>query len=257
MMPQPKMIVAFFLAAFGGISQSVSAQRHDDQVDDEAIFRIPLARGQAETVEPLILSLGANTWKERVEATNTLLEMGAGAMPFLRSAYCRTDDLEIQLRIEEIVTELYERYGVYDRVGFLGISQHPIPKTHDDFSQIPIGHLGIQIEQVHQGTGAEAADLRKGDVIYAIDDEPIPESMQPAVDFGSRIRGLGPGATVTLSVLRRGRPLRLSATLGQCPEDLVNPRSLPTVFEQLQMMQQRFPGWWARHFTGTACKQNE
>lgn len=254
-MPHSKMIVALLLAACGGISPYARAQRNDNQIDDGAIFRVPLARDQMDLVEPLILSLGDNMWKERVQATNALQEIGASALPLLQSAYCRTDDLEIRLRIEEIVQEFYERFYVFDQFGFLGITQGAF-KTHDDHSRIPEGQIGIQIRDVHPDTAADESELKSGDIIYAINDEPIPESMQPAGDFGARIRELGPGTTITLSILRRGRPLRLNATLGRWPRELVNPRSGRPVFERLQTMHQRFPVWWARYFNPAACKRD-
>jgi putative serine protease PepD len=72
------------------------------------------------------------------------------------------------------------------------------------------GSAGAVVESVAPGTAAAAAGLQPGDVIVEIDGSEVGTS----ADLGSAIRAAGPGTKVTLKVLRDGREVDLTATLG-------------------------------------------
>jgi putative serine protease PepD len=68
---------------------------------------------------------------------------------------------------------------------------------------------GAGIGTVNAGSAAAAAGLQKGDVVTKIDGQPITGSESMV----ATVRGYRPGDKVSLTVLRNGRTLHLSATL--------------------------------------------
>ena len=69
---------------------------------------------------------------------------------------------------------------------------------------------GAYVAAVSQGSGAEAAGLQEGDIITALDGEPV----EGASDLMLAVRGKNPGDTVKLTVNRNGQEQELSVTLG-------------------------------------------
>ena len=90
--------------------------------------------------------------------------------------------------------------GSTARTAFLGVT------TQDPTD----GSLGTIVQSVSAGTGAEKAGILAGDVIVAIDGQQIAAGS----DLGRAIRTAGPGATVTLSIVRAGKSLDVKAVLG-------------------------------------------
>ena len=73
---------------------------------------------------------------------------------------------------------------------------------------------GIGVVQVTAGSPADAAGIRQGDVIIALDDTPV-----ATLDDVQRFLNRAPiGATVRVGLLRRGRRLELAATLAQATD---------------------------------------
>ncbi|HKR61268.1 MAG TPA: Do family serine endopeptidase [Pyrinomonadaceae bacterium] len=70
---------------------------------------------------------------------------------------------------------------------------------------------GVGVAQIQQGSAAERAGLKKGDVITGFNGVEITD---PNV-FRNLVASTAPGSVVTLNVLRDGRPLELRATLGE------------------------------------------
>jgi hypothetical protein len=68
---------------------------------------------------------------------------------------------------------------------------------------------GVKVEKIMPGTPAEAAGLRPGDLIVAIDDEPV-ESVRAYSDL---LKSRQPGDTITIRLVRDGAELTLEATL--------------------------------------------
>ncbi len=69
----------------------------------------------------------------------------------------------------------------------------------------------VRVTEVIEGTGAEAAGLREGDLILGMDGQRFSE------EEGIRLAlaGRSPGETVALHVEREGQPMELRATLGE------------------------------------------
>jgi Do/DeqQ family serine protease len=72
---------------------------------------------------------------------------------------------------------------------------------------------GVGVAQVLPGGPAERADLKKGDVITGFNGVEVND---PNV-FRNLVASAGPGAAVTLNVLRDGRAMELRATLDELP----------------------------------------
>jgi Do/DeqQ family serine protease len=70
---------------------------------------------------------------------------------------------------------------------------------------------GVVVAQVQPGSGADRAGLKKGDVITAFNGI---ETNDPNV-FRNQIASTSPNSVVTLNVVRDGRTLQLTATLGE------------------------------------------
>lgn len=70
---------------------------------------------------------------------------------------------------------------------------------------------GVQILNVIKESPAEAAGLEKGDIVTAINGEPVTDGIG---SLSKAIGDLGPGSDARISVIRDGQALELTATLG-------------------------------------------
>ena len=70
------------------------------------------------------------------------------------------------------------------------------------------------IENVVEGSPAEKAGVQKGDVIVAVDEQPVGAPQE----LTRRIVGMAPGTRVVVSLVRKGKPLKLPVELGRLPE---------------------------------------
>jgi len=70
---------------------------------------------------------------------------------------------------------------------------------------------GVLVNQVSRGGAAERAGLKSGDVILAMNGTPIND----VNTMRNRVAAAGPGAQVTLQILRDGKPLDMHATLDE------------------------------------------
>ena len=77
------------------------------------------------------------------------------------------------------------------------------------------GGSGAQVGKVFAGSAAETAGIKVGDVVVAVDGEPI--TGQAALI--ATIRDLAPGDSTTVSVVRDGRAFDVTAVLGERPPD--------------------------------------
>jgi serine protease DegQ len=106
------------------------------------------------------------------------------------------------------VMEQVVRYGAVEH-GRLGV-------TVQDVTPDVAGELGLDpgrgalVAEVEPGSSADAAGLRRGDVILAVDGRPVGGSSQ----LRNRIGLLRLGAPVELTVVRDGRRQTLRATVG-------------------------------------------
>ncbi len=76
------------------------------------------------------------------------------------------------------------------------------------------GAGGILLERIHEDSPASRAGLERGDVLVAIDGEPIGSTRQALL----RVAGVKPGARVMLTVVRDGQRLEREAIVGERPQ---------------------------------------
>jgi serine protease Do len=76
------------------------------------------------------------------------------------------------------------------------------------------GGNGAFLQDVEPGTPAEKAGLKRGDIVLALNGEPINGSG----DLTARIASTSPGTTVQLKVFRGGKTFDVPVTLGTLPE---------------------------------------
>lgn len=108
--------------------------------------------------------------------------------------------------------DLTDEHGyLYDRSGYLG--RVSIDET--------VGGAGCLVQVVGPGTPAEKAGLAPGDLITAVDDEPV----QSGLGLRTALRKTRPKQTVPLAVRREGKDLSLQATLGERPMAVVRPEA--------------------------------
>jgi len=111
-------------------------------------------------------------------------------------------------RAKEVVSALKTK-GSVSR-GFLGVVSQPLTKGLAERFKLP-GTKGALVSDVLDGSPADLAGLKEGDVVLEWDGKPV-ESER---DFGERIYGSPAGASVTLKVVRDGTAMTVSAVLGE------------------------------------------
>lgn len=72
---------------------------------------------------------------------------------------------------------------------------------------------GAVVDAVQEGTGAEEAGVQSGDIIIAVDGEPLATMSQLVAEVRSR----APGDTVELTIVRAGEELTVDVTLSERP----------------------------------------
>jgi C-terminal processing protease CtpA/Prc len=251
------MLLAPLLSTPGlGQSPAPATSAAEPSVASDDEFRVVLDDVEAAEVTALLAKLGSPKPGDREQAADRLASLGAKAFPQLREAYARAEDLEVRLRIEEIVQDAYLSLHVYNKNAFLGIRQSQVPIQPAGNSKIPQGNVGIRVEQVITGTAAEAAGLQAQDIIVAVDDEYISGNHpNPVQWFVEAIRTRGPGTKMRLLVLRKDDPFEIEATLRARPKNLYAGQG--PVTQMLVEQERRFAGWWAKHFAAEAGAHGE
>ena len=95
---------------------------------------------------------------------------------------------------------------------YLGVETTDLSPEDAERFGLPV-ESGAIVGQVEPGSGADAAGVRRGDIIVRLGDEPIDN----AGDLFGALRDYQPGDTVELTVVRDGEELTLEVTLGERP----------------------------------------
>jgi len=135
-----------------------------------------------------------------------------------------------------INSQIYSRSGGYQGLSF-AIPIDTAVQAKDQLVQngkVTRGQLGVTIQEVNQslansfgldraqgalvsgvtpGSAAAKAGLKSGDVILALDGQPINRS----IDLASRVATMHPGSKAQLSVWRNGKRERVQVTVGEAP----------------------------------------
>ncbi|WP_299028417.1 trypsin-like peptidase domain-containing protein [uncultured Thermanaerothrix sp.] len=110
--------------------------------------------------------------------------------------------------VQAVATQIIEK-GYVSRP-FLGVRWQPINPTLAKQYNLPV-EWGIYVSEVIQGSPAEAAGIRPGDIITRIGDLAI-DANHPFINV---LFNFKPGDEVIIELVRRSRTLRVNLTLGE------------------------------------------
>jgi serine protease Do len=110
-----------------------------------------------------------------------------------------------------VLPQLRERGSVLR--GWLGVALRPVTPDAAQRANLD-GPRGVLVEGVVEGSPADRAALRAGDIIVALGNQPV--SGPP--DLSRRIAGTPPGTRVEVTVVRDGTRRTLAVELGRMPE---------------------------------------
>jgi serine protease Do len=96
---------------------------------------------------------------------------------------------------------------------YLGIGTTDLSPEDAQRFGLPV-ESGAIVEQVEPGSGADAAGVRRGDIIVGLGDNPV----ENTGDLLGALRDYQPGDTVDLTVVRDGNEQTLETTLGERPQ---------------------------------------
>jgi serine protease Do len=114
--------------------------------------------------------------------------------------------------VKNVVQQLKEN-GVVTR-GWIGVQIQLVTQDiADDLGLKSTG--GALVAQTEKNSPAAQAGVKSGDVITAVDNQPVADPHELA----RRIAALGPKKTATLAIIRNGAPMTLDVTLGSMPVD--------------------------------------
>ncbi len=114
--------------------------------------------------------------------------------------------------IKYVETQLRDK-GTVTR-GQLGVGIQPLTKELAESFGVDEGK-GILIGQVMEGTGADKAGLKQGDIIVEYNGQPVGDLNS----FRSRIASTAPGTDIQLVVLRDGKRIEKTVTIGTLDEE--------------------------------------
>jgi hypothetical protein len=187
----------------------------------------------AENPEADIRRLADDDWTVREAATERLREAGPEAVAPLAAAYLASRDAEVRVRAAEIARELYWRHGA----AFLGVQMARVGLNED-------GVRGVLVQDVLLGTSAERAGLRQGDIIVSVRGVSLEDS-EPVERFARTLGNCTRGSSVRLALIRGGRRVEMTVTLGGLPAHLIPAKLQSMAADDVR----RFDGWWQARLT--------
>ncbi|MGH9709672.1 MAG: DegQ family serine endoprotease [Candidatus Acidiferrales bacterium] len=119
----------------------------------------------------------------------------------------------IPINMARNIMEQIIQHGKVAR-GYMGVYINPLtPEMAKEFNYNG-GGGGALVGDVTQGSPADKAGLKRGDIILGLDGQ----SINSYGDLTARIASTAPGTSVQLKVFRDGKTFEVPVTLGQLPE---------------------------------------
>ncbi len=137
--------------------------------------------------------------------------VGINTAIFTRSGGSQGIGFAIPINLARTVTEQIIRYGRAVR-GWLGVEIQDVTPALAESFRLPRVE-GVLVAGVLKDGPAHRAGLRPGDLILAIDGEPVRDGQEAM----NRIAAITPGQRVRLTVLRQGQQLEIEAEVGVRP----------------------------------------
>lgn len=104
--------------------------------------------------------------------------------------------------------------GVRPERGYLGISISPVGEDLADALGLE-KNRGEFVARVVSGEGADKAGLKEGDIVLRVDGREV----SPEATLSYIVANIKPGTRIPLDILREGKPLKLTATVGARPPE--------------------------------------
>ena len=104
--------------------------------------------------------------------------------------------------------------GVRPERGYLGISIRPV-------DEVTVDALGLEknrgefVARVVAGEAADKAGLKEGDIVLRVNDREV----SPEATLSYIVANIKPGTRIPLDILREGKPMKLTATVGARPTE--------------------------------------
>jgi C-terminal processing protease CtpA/Prc len=175
------------------------------------------ASAAPEAIAAAIQALGSDSFRAREAAQAKLVELGMADHGSVLDACLRAavtnQDVEVQLRLEDVLAQVVDR-KIYDTPkGFLGIRLMKETILYKG-KAIP----AILASEVLPNTGAAKAGVLTGDYIIRCDGKIIPED-PTTLAFIQYIQSNPPGYKVKLDVLRGEKEMKFEVVLGGRPAE--------------------------------------
>jgi hypothetical protein len=184
------------------------------------------------SLETTVQQLGALEAEQRRDAQQQLLSMAADkprqTMVILAEAYAEAEELEIQARLESLLTDLAREWMFYHPPGFMGVNFRMIYVADDD--------KAVEVMQVIPGGAAEEAGVRANDRILEINGIDLGDMLDQE-EFAEHIAAIRPGVHVELLVQRNDKQFRLHFPIGLRTLDLID------VAESSRKEEQKIRDW--------------
>ncbi len=182
---------------------------------------LPIA-GAVDLPAKAYAALKSPVFREREAAELELLAWGRQqpepAMTELLRQSRTADDPEVRERCLSVLRDLVTDEYLKDGDGYIGINMQNdtavVPGDPNPCSVIRVTHV------VADSAGLRAG-LKMNDLIAGLDGQ-FWHEVPAAEPFAAKIRGLKPGAKVTLKILREGKLITLEVALGKRPPSLNN-----------------------------------
>jgi len=104
--------------------------------------------------------------------------------------------------------------GVRPERGYLGISIRPVDEDTADALGLD-KNRGEFVARVVAGEAADKAGLKEGDIVLRVNDRDV----SPETTLSFIVANIKPGTRIPLDILREGKPLKLTATVGTRPPE--------------------------------------
>ncbi|MGD2171007.1 MAG: DegQ family serine endoprotease [Gammaproteobacteria bacterium] len=117
------------------------------------------------------------------------------------------------------------------RRGQIGVGIQEITPDLRDAFELKKGQFGVLITNVFEGSPAEKAGLKSGDIILEVDGQPTSSTAQ----LRSRVGIKQIGEKVNLTILREGKVLERSVEIGSAQPQSAQAANLPEVLSGLQI----------------------
>lgn len=147
--------------------------------------------------------------------------------------------------VERIATQIIEEGEV--RRGRLGVQYGPASQSLIQNENLPSG--AAVVGNVEDGSAADEAGLQPGDVVTALNGEPLQNHLQ----LGNQVASRQPGDEVTLTINRDGEERQITVTLGSASSETQTAEAQGETPSQDQMMQEL--GLGLRNITPEIARQ--